>query len=203
MHAGYPLALHQANDMPPDLTCSIYIGLGSNMGNSTARLAAARDGISAMPGTFVSAASSLYLTEPQGDADQPFFLNQVLRAERRALAGTAQEITQNVCSSESEEDALSFMKSLQRLETDLGRIRVTGRRFGPRAIDLDLLLFGNTRMNTEQLTLPHPRMLERAFVLLPLAEIAPDLRLPSGSTVKEALCEVNFKLEGNRIFQSR
>jgi 2-amino-4-hydroxy-6-hydroxymethyldihydropteridine pyrophosphokinase len=72
---------------------------------------------------------------------------------------------------------------------------------GPRLIDLDLLLFGNARMNTERLVLPHPRMLDRAFVLAPLAEIAPDLLLPSGLTVREALSCLGYSIRGRRIYQ--
>ena len=72
---------------------------------------------------------------------------------------------------------------------------------GPRLIDLDLLLFGNARMNTERLVLPHPRMLDRAFVLASLAEVAPDLMLPSGFTVREALFRLRYSIRGRRIYQ--
>lgn len=162
----------------------VYVGLGSNMGDSASMLAKAREGIAALPGVLITASSSLYETEPQGDADQPFFVNQVLCAT----------CPENM-------DAVAFLTSLQHLETALGRERSPGRRFGPRLIDLDLLLFGNKRMNTKLLTLPHPRMLERAFVLAPLAEIAPDMVLPQGLTVSEALARLSYSREGNRIYQ--
>lgn len=166
-------------------TVDAYIGLGSNMGDSRAVLAKAREGIASLPGVLATTASSLYETEPQGDADQPFFVNQALRAE--CAASVRPE---------------SFLRQLLDLESALGRERPPGRRFGPRLIDLDLLLFGNTRMNTGALALPHPRMLERAFVLVPLAEIAPNLMLPQGVVVEDALALIHYSRLGNRIFQS-
>ena len=86
-------------------------------------------------------------------------------------------------------------------ENSLGRVRESGRRFGPRTVDLDLLLFGNEVMNTERLTLPHPRMLERAFVLVPLAEIAPDFVLPHGLSVAEALGRLDYRQQGGILYQ--
>lgn len=162
-----------------------YVGLGSNMGDSRALLAAAREKLDARPELQVTAVSSLYLTEPQGDRDQPFFLNQAI-----------------CVSCPADMEALDFLQILLDVETSLGRERTPGRRFGPRTMDLDLLLFGNARMDTERLVLPHPRLLERAFALLPLAEIAPGLALPSGQSVEEALAGLSFCLDDGIILQN-
>ena len=162
----------------------VYVGLGSNLGDGPRALAAARDAVAAFPGVRVSAVSSLYLTEPQGFREQPFFMNQVLEM---------------VCGPALRPEALLDM--MLDAEDSLGRVREGGRRFGPRTVDLDLLLFGNEGMNTERLALPHPRMLERAFVLVPLAEIAPDFVLPHGLSVTEALGRLDYRQQGNILYQ--
>lgn len=162
-----------------------YVGLGSNTGDSRRILRAALDGLGDIPGVSVGAQSSLYRTEPQGMAEQPFFLNLAARLD--CDPGVA---------------AGDLLERMLAIELRLGRERDKQKRFGPRCIDLDLLLFGNTRMNTERLVLPHPRMLERAFVLVPLKEIAPFLCLPQGLTVAEALEGIEFTLDGDMIFQS-
>ena len=162
-----------------------YVGLGSNQGDGPAHLAAAREALAALPGVWPLKASSVYLTEPQGLRGQPFFANQTL-----ALAcpsGLAPE---------------TLLKNLLSLERALGRVRRGAVRFGPRVIDLDLLLFGSLRRDDPFLTLPHPRMLERAFVLLPLAEITPELVLPQGLSVSQALGLIRFTLKGRVIYQS-
>ena len=162
-----------------------FVSLGSNMGDSPALLARAREALDGLPGLRVAACSSVYRTEPQGLPDQPFFLNQVLRLDCGAATGPE-----------------ALLLCLLELETRLGRRRGNEARFGPRPMDLDLLLFGNQRMKTERLTLPHPRMLERAFVLVPLLEIAPDLTLPHGITVKEALQRIAFTRVRDTILQN-
>ena len=96
-----------------------------------------------------------------------------------------------------------LLEALLATEQALGRVRQGAVRFGPRTVDLDLLLFGNEVMNSERLTLPHPRMLERAFVLVPLAEIAPDLMLPQGMSVAEALGLLRYRRQGNVICQEQ
>ena len=161
-----------------------YVGLGSNLGDGPALLAAAREALAALPGVSLSRASSLYLTEPQGVRDQPFFTNQALEL---------------ACGPDMRAGAL--LEALLATEQTLGRVRRGAVRFGPRTVDLDLLLFGNEVMNSERLTLPHPRMLERAFVLVPLAEIAPDLMLPQGMSVAEALGRLRYRRQGNVICQ--
>ncbi len=125
--------------------------------------------------------SSIYETEPWGVADQPLFLNQVIEGET--------ELT-----------ALGLLRFLKQIEQEMGRTETI--RFGPRLIDLDVLLYGELQMQTPELTIPHPRMTQRAFVLVPLAEIAPRLQIPgTGMTVKEALAGMELtsvrKLEGN------
>ena len=170
---------------PPSLPLVIaYVGLGSNQGDGPAVLASARKAVAAFPGVRLSAASSLYRTEPQGLREQPFFTNQVLRLD---------------C--DPGLHPVSLLDMLLETENLLGRVREEAVRFGPRTVDLDLLLFGNESMNSERLTLPHPRMLERAFVLIPLAEIAPDLSLPQGMSVAEALGRLPYRRQGGVIYQ--
>lgn len=133
----------------------VYLGLGANLGERLATLRAARDRL--VPAVTVARCSSLYETPPWGVPDQPSFLNAVCHV-RTAL--TALEL-------------LSFLKDL---EADLGRTATT--RWGPRLIDLDILLFDDLVLATPTLTIPHPHLHERAFVLIPLGEIAPDLQHP-------------------------
>lgn len=129
------------------------LGLGGNLGDRAANLSAAVKALEHLPGTRVTALSSLYETAPVGYADQPDFLNRVAVVETslspRALLGGCLGI-----------------------EAALGRVR--GRRFGPRVVDIDLLLYEGVASGDPELTLPHPRMMERAFVLVPLAELFPD-----------------------------
>ncbi len=93
-----------------------------------------------------------------------------------------------------------FLSTLLAIEGQMGRHR-TGQPGEPRIIDIDLLLFGNLVMSTGFLTLPHPRLKQRAFALVPLAELAPDLVLPDGTTVKSALAALDYRVDGNRILQ--
>lgn len=156
-------------------TTRAYISLGSNLSDkgrdpahnltlAVAELAAA--------GLVPMALSQVYRTEPQGYTDQPWFSNQVAALD---------------CPKSMTPEAL--LDLLLTIERKLGRVRSTdpNLRFGPRVIDLDILLFGEEQRQDAALTLPHPRMHERAFVLVPLLEIAPDLRLPGGRFVKEYL----------------
>ena len=162
-----------------------YVCLGSNMGDAKAHLARARAELDAVPGVRVTAASSLYSTEPQGRKDQPWFLNQVVRLD---------------CPDDM--SAVSLLDAMLEKESAMGRIRVEGDHFGPRVIDMDLLLFGSeTQRVGDHLILPHPRMSERAFVLVPLLEIAPDLVMPDGRSVKSLLEKLPCRLEGSSIFQ--
>jgi 2-amino-4-hydroxy-6-hydroxymethyldihydropteridine diphosphokinase len=144
-----------------------YLGLGSNLGDRTAELAAARDALGPL-GVEVVASSSLYETAPQGEVlDQPDFLNACLAVE--TLLGP--------------EELLDACKSVER---DLGRV-AGGPRHGPRPIDVDVLLLGDLEVETEGLTLPHREVTARRFVLEPLLELDPDLRLPDGTPLAPLL----------------
>lgn len=132
-------------------------------------------------------ASDVYVTEPQGEVkDQPWFHNQVVRYD----------VDPEIWSPEG------FLSTLQAIEAQVGRDRGAETPGGPRVLDMDLLLFGDVEQATGYLDLPHPRMLERAFVLVPLRQIAPDLVLPGGKTPAQALADLDYHLEGNRIRQS-
>ena len=153
-----------------------YLSLGSNLGD---RQAAIEQAIGALEreGIYVIARSSIYETEPQDVKDQPWFLNLVARCETRCFP-------------------LQLLTTLLRIERELGRTRTRASRKGPRVIDLDLLLFGNTVMHTPELVLPHPRMLERRFVLEPLVEIAPELRHPE---TKELFSSYLGQVAGQKV----
>jgi 2-amino-4-hydroxy-6-hydroxymethyldihydropteridine diphosphokinase len=141
--------------MELEATTEIYLALGSNLGDRRANLSTAVERLREQ--VAILALSSLYETEPAYVTDQPRFLNAVLRG-RTTLAAPA---------------LLAFVK---RIERELGR--AAGRRYGPRIVDIDLLLYDERTIDTPELTVPHPRMAERPFVLAPLAEIAPDLVPP-------------------------
>jgi 2-amino-4-hydroxy-6-hydroxymethyldihydropteridine diphosphokinase len=135
-----------------------YIGLGANIGNRRRTLAAALEELAAEPGIAVVAVSSVRETDPVGIADQPRFLN--------AAAALETELTPR-----------ELLDRLLAVERRLGRTR-SGPRFGPRTIDLDLLVYGGEQIDEPGLEVPHPRLHERRFALEPLAEIAPGLVVP-------------------------
>ncbi|HEY0857219.1 MAG TPA: 2-amino-4-hydroxy-6-hydroxymethyldihydropteridine diphosphokinase [Albitalea sp.] len=132
------------------------IGLGANLGDAQATLAAARAELARLPGTALRRFSPLYRSAPI-DAAGPDFINAV------ALVDT-------------ELSAPALLAELQRIEATFGRLRPY--RHAPRTLDLDLLLYGDERIDTPQLTVPHPRMHQRAFVLRPLADVAPEAIIP-------------------------
>ena len=150
----------------------VFLGLGTNLGDRDANLHRALSALEAER-IHVLRKSSIYETEPQDVKDQPWFLNMVVECETRYFP-------------------IQLLSVLNRIERDLGRER--GRRAipkGPRLIDVDILLFGSVCIETPELTIPHPRMLNRRFVLEPLVEIAPDLRLPTnGKLIKDARVKV-------------
>lgn len=140
-----------------------YIGLGSNQGNSLGSLQEALTMINSHEKIEVIAVSSLYLTEPVGFEDQQWFYNCVARVGTTLLPK-------------------ELLNALQSIENVLGRVRTV--RWGPRTVDLDILLYNNIEMSDEHLIIPHPRMTERAFVMVPLAEIAREEVFPDGRTVE-------------------
>lgn len=144
----------------------MFLSLGSNRGDRLALLRKAEARLAATPGARVVARSSVYETEPVGLTDQPWFLNRVLLIE------TALE-------------PHALLDVLQRVEHSLGRTRAV--RWGPRTIDIDLLLYDDRTVASERLSIPHPELSRRRFVLLPLAEIDPDARLPDGRSVRDLL----------------
>jgi 2-amino-4-hydroxy-6-hydroxymethyldihydropteridine diphosphokinase len=149
---------------------SAGIGLGANLGDAAATLEAALVQIAAEPGIRLAARSALYRTPPWGDTDQADFVN--------AAAIVETDLTPH-----------ELLGRLLAIEARLGRTRAKDRRWGPRAIDLDLLFYGDIEIADADLEIPHPRLFDRAFVLKPLAEIAPD-RFLRGRTVSEALIAV-------------
>jgi 2-amino-4-hydroxy-6-hydroxymethyldihydropteridine diphosphokinase len=148
-----------------------YVGLGANLADPCAQVERAVPAIGALPLTRLCAVSSLYRTAPVGPADQPDYINAVVRLETRL-------------------SPRRLLAELQRIERGQGRVR-DGTRWGPRTLDLDILTFGTRHLRSPGLTLPHPEMHRRAFVLVPLGEIAPsDLPIPGCPTLGELLAEM-------------
>lgn len=148
----------------------VFIGLGGNLGDREGNLAAARSALSR--GTIdIVAESSIYQTEPWGPVPQGRYLNQVLRGRTRL-------------------EPRALLAKLLEIERTLGRDRTREERYGPRTIDLDILLYGDRDVREPDLQIPHPRMMQRAFVLVPLAEIAPDL-LVGGVPIADALARMD------------
>jgi 2-amino-4-hydroxy-6-hydroxymethyldihydropteridine diphosphokinase len=144
-----------------------YLGLGSNVGDRAAHL---REALAELPeqGVEVEAVSSAYETEPVGEVlDQPDFLNAAVRIR-----------------TELEPEAL--LEACKAIEVEQGRMLAAGRH-SPRPLDIDLLLLGDLELSTERLTLPHPEVTSRRFVLTPLLELDPNLALPDGTRLANAL----------------
>ena len=131
-----------------------YVGLGSNQGDSVENIRQALRKLNANPGVRVREVAGLYKTAPVGYLEQDWFINTVARIETSL-------------------NPHGLLKLLLTIEDELGRIRTI--RWGPRTLDLDLLIYAGEEIESTELTVPHPRMQERAFVMVPLAEIAPDL----------------------------
>lgn len=143
-----------------------YVALGSNLGNPTSTVEDAIEAMAALRGSLLKAMSSLYRTAPVGLKHQPDFVNAVVALDTRLAPR-------------------DLLDALFAVEAKFGRIR--GARNAPRTLDLDLLLYGDLLQDGAELTLPHPRMHERAFVLAPLAEIAPGLAIPGRGAVADLL----------------
>ncbi len=146
---------------------SALIGMGANLGDAAATLRSALNGLARLPGCRLLRASGLWSSAPL-DADGPEYCNAVAELH-------------------SELAPLELLDRLQQLEQLHGRVRPPGVRNAPRTLDLDLLCFGDARIDLARLSLPHPRMHERAFVLAPLAELHPDWQLPDGEPIAAAV----------------
>jgi 2-amino-4-hydroxy-6-hydroxymethyldihydropteridine diphosphokinase len=149
-----------------------YVALGANLGDPAATVRAAGAALARIDGARLVAVSALYRTAPVGLRDQPDFINAVaaLDVDRTVLP------------------APTFLAALFAIEAAFGRVRTV--RNAPRTLDLDLLLYGDARQDDPALILPHPRLAERAFVLAPLAEIAPELEIAGLGRVADLLATV-------------
>jgi 2-amino-4-hydroxy-6-hydroxymethyldihydropteridine diphosphokinase len=145
----------------PVVLVPAYVGLGSNLDDPVAQVRGALATLAEIPHTRLVAHSSLYRNPPMGPAEQPEFVN--------AVAGLLTSLS-----------AEALLQALNAIEDAHGRRR-DGVRWGPRTLDLDLLIYGEMHLESERLTLPHAGLAERPFVLIPLAELAPGLRIPGGA----------------------
>jgi 2-amino-4-hydroxy-6-hydroxymethyldihydropteridine diphosphokinase len=146
-----------------------YVGLGGNVGDAAGTLRAALSALDALPGTRLLRGSRLYRTPAWGREDQPDFVNAVAMLDTML-------------------SAQALLDALLGVERAFGRDRgAEAARWGPRILDLDLLLHGDSVVDAPGLTVPHPHLLARAFVLVPLLEVAPDLDIPGRGSAREAL----------------
>lgn len=166
---------------------TVYLSLGSNLGGREESLRRALEALEIEDVRMVKR-SSLYETEPQDVAGQAWFVNMAVECRTRCFP-------------------IQLLTVLQRIEHQLGRVRAGVVRRGPRTIDIDILLFSNIVMDTPKLVIPHPRMLERRFVLEPLLEIAPELRDPRtreplsrylGRVAAQKLRRINTELSSDK-----
>jgi 2-amino-4-hydroxy-6-hydroxymethyldihydropteridine diphosphokinase len=147
------------------------IGLGANLGEAAQTLRAAFEAMDALPLTTLRARSQLYSTPAWGNEDQPAFVNAA------AVLDTGL-------------DAPALLDALLGIERAFGRVRDPAVHWGPRTLDLDLLLYGDAVIDLPQLKVPHPYLHERAFALLPLAEIAPEAMIPGQGRVRDAAMRI-------------
>lgn len=154
---------------PLTATVTAYIGLGSNLDKPVEQILSARAACSALPHVRELAFSSLYSSPPMGPKDQPDYVNAVMAVM-------------------TDLPALSLLQNLQRIENEHGRVR-SSMRWTARTLDLDLLLYGQERIQTSELTVPHPGLSVRAFVLYPLFEIAPDLTVPGLGHISDLIAK--------------
>lgn len=148
----------------------VYIAIGSNLGEPLKQAQQAIAALDAIPSTRVVSTSSIYRTKPLGPQDQPDFLNLAVLLE-------------------TELEPEDLLNHTQKIELDLGRVR-KDERWGPRTLDLDIMLFGNRVIHTERLTVPHYGLKEREFMLYPLSDITPSLIFPDGEKLSERLTHV-------------
>ena len=145
----------------------VYLALGSNLADPLHQVQAALDALAALPDTRVVATSSLYRTPPYGPPNQPDYLNAAVALDTELTPEALLDLT-------------------QRIELEQGRVR-KDERWGPRTLDLDIMLFGDLTLNTPRLIVPHYDMHNRAFMLVPLLEIAPDIALPDTTCLRDLL----------------
>ena len=148
-----------------------YIAIGSNLASPLEQVNAAVQALGEIPQSRIVAVSSFYRTPPLGPQDQPDYLNAVVVLETLLNAET-------------------LLDNTQRIELQQGRVR-KAERWGPRTLDLDIMLFGHQVINTERLTSPHYDMKNRGFMLWPLSEVAPDLSFPDGVSLQAVLESLN------------
>jgi 2-amino-4-hydroxy-6-hydroxymethyldihydropteridine diphosphokinase len=156
----------------PDAPVRAYVGIGGNEGDVETVLTEALWAVDALPQTSVRSQSAFYRTPAWGRTDQPDFLNAVVEVQTRL-------------------EARVLLESLLAIELRFGRVRSETQRWGPRAVDLDLLLYGDDVLDEPGLRVPHPHLHERAFVLVPLAEIAPTLAVPGQGDMETLLAAVD------------
>ncbi len=156
-----------AESVTGDEVVEVYIGVGSNLADPVRQVSSALGALGELAHTRCIRVSSLYRNPPVGPVEQPDFVN--------AVAALATRLRPH-----------SLLEALQSIEGFHGRRR-TGMRWGPRTLDLDILVYGDIEIETELLTIPHPRIRDRAFVLHPLNEIAPELMIPGQGSVASLL----------------
>ena len=149
----------------------VYLALGSNLADPLHQIDAALSALDALPETQRVATSPFYRTPPYGPPDQPDYLNAAVALETTLTAE-------------------ALLDQTQRIEREHGRVR-KAERWGPRTLDLDIMLFGHETINTERLTVPHYDMKNRGFMLWPLFEVAPDLIFPDGIPLRTILDNLN------------
>lgn len=149
-----------------------FLGMGGNVGDVPTTLAEAMWAIDSLPQTSIRAQSSFYRTPPWGRTDQPEFINAVVELQTRLAPRV-------------------LLNYLLEIETRFGRDRSESEKWGPRELDLDLLTFGDESIDEPGMHIPHPHLHERAFVLVPLSEIAPSLEIPGVGIVSELLANVS------------
>lgn len=149
----------------------VYIGIGSNLGEPRAQVEKALQSLQLLSVNGEFTASPLYQTTPTGPQDQPDFIN--------AVAGFLTLLS-----------AQDLLQALKAIENSQGRQR-DGVRWGPRTLDLDLLLYGNESIDMDELTVPHPRIRERAFVMVPLFDVAPDISIPGQNDLQVLMKKVS------------
>ncbi|MXP51162.1 2-amino-4-hydroxy-6-hydroxymethyldihydropteridine diphosphokinase [Pantoea sp. SoEX] len=151
----------------------VYLALGSNINNPIYQIKSALAELDKIPQTKRIVTSKFYLTQPYGFKNQPNFINIVVSMHTNL----------------SPEILLKFIQNIERMQ---GRIRDNNLHWGPRNIDIDIILFGNLMINSNCLTIPHYDMINRAFMLIPLVQIAPNITLPNGESIKNILDKLDI-----------